>query len=78
LVLGLSWIYGSTDTETLSNIRKTAEDLGKMAPVLYDKETLNVKTDSSLFAETHYHLNPYGRRTRTSELVEQFKAANIK
>ncbi|MBD2292681.1 hypothetical protein H6G06_04070 [Anabaena sphaerica FACHB-251] len=78
LVLGLSWIYGSTDTKTISNIRKTATELGKIAPVLYDKETLNVKTDSSLFADTHYHLNPDGRRTRTSELVEQFKAANIK
>ncbi|MBK1986462.1 hypothetical protein A0J48_002680 [Sphaerospermopsis aphanizomenoides BCCUSP55] len=78
LVLGLSWIYGSTDPLTLGNIRKTAEELEKIAPVLYDKESLNVKTDSSLFADTHYHLNPNGRRTRTSELVEQFKAANIK
>ncbi len=78
MVLGLSWIYGSTDTETLINIRKTAEELGKIAPLLYDRETLNVKTDSSLFVDTHYHLNPDGRRTRTSELVEQFKAADIK
>jgi hypothetical protein len=77
LVLGLSWIYGSTDDKTLNNIRKTAAELEKIAPVLYDKETLNVKTDSSLFADTHYHLNPDGRRTRTSELVEQFKAINI-
>ncbi|MBD2567033.1 hypothetical protein [Anabaena lutea] len=77
LVLGLSWIYGSTDSTTLGNIRKTAEELGKIAPVLYDKESLNVKTDSSLFADTHYHLNPSGRRTRTTELVQQLKAANI-
>lgn len=74
LVLGLSWIYGSTDAKTTDSIRKTAEELGKIAPVLYDKTTLNVKTDSSLFADTHYHLNPIGRRTRTTELVEQFKA----
>jgi hypothetical protein len=78
LVLGLSWIYGSPDPKTLGNIRKTAEELGKIAPVLYDKETFNVHTDSSLFADTHYHLNPEGRRTRTSELVDQLKAANIK
>jgi hypothetical protein len=77
LVLGLSWIYGSTDDKTLNNIRKTAAELEKIAPVLYDKETLNVKTDSSLFADTHYHLNPDGRRTRTTELIEQFKAVNI-
>ncbi|WP_016950948.1 hypothetical protein [Anabaena sp. PCC 7108] len=77
LVLGLSWIYGSTDSKTLGNIRKTAEELSKIAPVLYDKNTLNVKTDSSLFADTHYHLNPSGRRIRTTELVEQLKAVNI-
>jgi hypothetical protein len=78
LVLGLSWIYGSTDPKTLGNIRKTAEELGKIAPVLYDKDSLNVKTDSSLFADTHYHLNPSGRLSRTTELIEQFNAANIK
>jgi hypothetical protein len=77
LVLGLSWIYGSTDDKTLNNIRATAVELEKIAPLLYDHKTLNVKTDSSLFADTHYHLNPDGRRVRTSELVEQFKAANI-
>ncbi|QLE56270.1 hypothetical protein [Nostoc sp. TCL26-01] len=78
LVLGLSWIYASTDSKTLDNISKTAEKLGEIAPVLYDKQTLNVKTDSSLFADTHYHLNPPGRRTRTTELVEQFRALNLK
>ncbi|MBD2254316.1 hypothetical protein H6G14_24025 [Nostoc parmelioides FACHB-3921] len=77
LVLGLSWIYASTDTKTLSNISKTADKLSEIAPVLYDKQTLNVKTDSSLFADTHYHLNPPGRRTRTTELVEQLKTLNI-
>lgn len=77
LVLGLSWIYGSTDSKTLGNIRKTADELSKIAPLLYDKESLNVKTDSSLFADTHYHLNPSGRRTRTTELVQQLKATNI-
>ncbi|BCL34046.1 hypothetical protein [Nostoc sp. MS1] len=77
LVLGLSWIYASTDSQTLGNISKTAEKLSEIAPVLYDKQTLNVKTDSSLFADTHYHLNSSGRRTRTTELVEQLKALNI-
>lgn len=77
LVLGLSWIYGSDDEKTINNIRATAAKLEKIAPLLYNQENLNVKTDSSLFADTHYHLNPDGRRTRTTELVEQFKAANI-
>jgi hypothetical protein len=67
LVLGLSWIYGSTDTETLSNIRKIAEELGKIAPLLYDRETFNVKTDDSLFVDTHYHLNPDGRHTHSDK-----------
>jgi hypothetical protein len=74
LVLGLSWIYGSTDTKTLNNIRKTAEELKKIAPLLYDPNSLNVKTDSSIFADTHYHLNPEGRRIRTTELVQQLEA----
>ncbi|NET00659.1 MAG: hypothetical protein F6K61_08795 [Sphaerospermopsis sp. SIO1G1] len=78
LVLGLSWIYGSTDDKTLNNIRDTAAKLEKIAPLLYDPESLNVKTDSSLFADTHYHLNPNGRRVRTTELVKQFQAANIR
>lgn len=77
LVLGLSWIYGSTDEETMNNVRATAAELEKIAPVLYDPETLNVKTDSSLFADTHYHLNADGRRIRTTELVRQLQKADI-
>ncbi|TAE59143.1 MAG: hypothetical protein EAZ76_02275 [Nostocales cyanobacterium] len=77
LVLGLSWIYGSTDDKTINNIRDTAAKLEKIAPLLYDPQSLNVKTDSSLFADTHYHLNPDGRIVRTMELVEQFKKANV-
>ncbi len=74
LILGLSWIYASDDPTTLTNIRKTAEELGKIAPVLYDEVSLNVKTDSQLFADTHYHLNHTGRRIRTTELVQQLQS----
>jgi hypothetical protein len=73
LVLGLPWIYASPDDTTLNNIRTTAEKLGEISPVLYDEISLNVKTDSSLFADTHYHLNADGRRVRTTELVQQFR-----
>lgn len=73
LVLGLSWIYASTDPETVRNVQKTAEQLAKIAPVLYDKDSLNLKTDSSLFADTHYHLNYEATQTRSSELVQQLK-----
>jgi hypothetical protein len=74
LVLGLSWIYGSTDPDTLQNVRKTAEELEKIAPTLYDKASLNIKTDSTLFADTHYHLNPDGRRVRSTELAQQLRS----
>jgi hypothetical protein len=73
LVLGLSWIYGSTDPETIKNVRATAETLGKIAPTLYDQTSLNIKTDSSLFADTHYHLNPGGRQIRSAELAQKLQ-----
>jgi hypothetical protein len=73
LVLGLSWIYGSTDETTVSNVRKTAEELEKIAPTLYDRTSLNIKTDSELFADTHYHLNPEGRKVRSTELAQQLR-----
>jgi len=76
LVLGLSWIYGSTDEKTKSNIRETAAQLSTIAPLLYDPQTLNIQTDSSLFADTHYHLNPSGRRARTLELIHQLQAVS--
>jgi hypothetical protein len=77
LMLGLSWIYGSPDETTLNTIRKIIDELDAIAPLLYDRESLNVKTDSSLFADTHYHLNSEGRRIRTTELVQQLNAIAI-
>ncbi|MBW4520422.1 MAG: hypothetical protein KME16_12075 [Scytolyngbya sp. HA4215-MV1] len=73
LVLGLSWIYGSTDEATVKNVRTTAETLEKIAPTLYDKTSLNIKTDASLFADTHYHLNPNGRKLRSAELAQKLQ-----
>ncbi len=73
LVISLPWIYGSTDDKTAKNIRLTAYYLSKIAPTIYDKESLNIKTDSSLFADTHYHLVPTGRDLRAKELVEQLQ-----
>ena len=73
LVISLPWIYGSTDAKTAKSIRLTAYYLSKIAPTIYDKESLNIKTDSSLFADTHYHLLPQGRQLRAKELVEQLQ-----
>lgn len=73
LVLALPWVYGSTDDKTVGNVKKTAAELAKIAPLIYDKQSYDIKTDSSMFADTHYHLNPEGRRLRTLELVEQLR-----
>lgn len=73
LVLGLPWVYAETDEKTITNVRQTAEKLEEIAPVLYDKQSLNLKTDSSLFADTHYHLNREARQIRSSELAQQLK-----
>jgi len=71
LVLGLPWLYASDDPETVDNVQKTAAKLATIAPVLYDKASFNLKTDSSLFADTHYHLNQPARRIRSTELAQQ-------
>lgn len=73
LVLSLPWIYGSTDQKTVKNVRKTAEVLAQIAPLIYEPDSLNIKTDSSLFADTHYHLVPQGREVRGEEIVQQLK-----
>lgn len=73
LIISLPWIYGSTDKKTAKNIRRTAYYLSKIAPTIYNKDSLNIKTDSNLFADTHYHLVPKGREIRAKELVEQLQ-----
>lgn len=73
LVLSLPWFYGSTDQETVVNVQKTAQRLEGIAPTIYDRQSLNIKTDSNLFADTHYHLLPEGRNLRARELVEQLQ-----
>ncbi|NEN88271.1 MAG: hypothetical protein F6K48_04815 [Okeania sp. SIO3H1] len=72
LVISLPIIYASTDERTVKNVEKTAEELGKIAPLITD-EKLNLWTDVNLFADTHYHLKPEGRVIRSKELVEQLQ-----
>lgn len=72
LILSLPIIYGDADHEkTITNITKTQAELKKIAPLIYERETLNVWTDSDLFADTHYHLKPEGRLKRSQELIQQ-------
>ncbi|MBE9125802.1 MULTISPECIES: hypothetical protein [unclassified Coleofasciculus] len=74
LVLSLPWVYARTDEKSVNNVKKTAEELAKIAPLIYDKESLNMKTDSSLFADTHYHLLPESREIRAEEIAKQLRA----
>ena len=73
LILSLPWVYGKTSAKTQANVQKTSQVLAKIAPLIYEPESLNIKTDSSLFADTHYHLLPKAREMRAKELVEQLK-----
>jgi hypothetical protein len=73
LIVALPWIYGSTDKKTIANLQKSADALSQIVPVLYNPKTLNIQTDSSIFADTHYHLLPEARLRRSQELVDQLK-----
>ncbi|NES74040.1 MAG: hypothetical protein F6K24_57075, partial [Okeania sp. SIO2D1] len=73
LVISLPVIYSKTDEKTVKNVEKTAQELSKIAPLIYDKKSLNLKTDSNLFADTHYHLKPEVRVIRSKELIEQLQ-----
>ncbi|MGD1715810.1 hypothetical protein [Hydrocoleum sp. CS-953] len=73
LLISLPLIYGSTDEKTIKNVKKTAEELSKIAPTIYDQESLNLWTDSNLFADTHYHLKEEARVMRSKELIEQLQ-----
>lgn len=74
LILAVPWVYGDTqDARTVSSVRKTAEELSKIAPTLVDSSTLNIQDDASLFADTHYHLKPEGRIMRSQQLIRELK-----
>lgn len=73
LIVALPWIYGSTDPKTIANLQKSADALSKVVPTLYDHKTLNIQTDSSIFADTHYHLLPAARIMRSQELADELK-----
>ncbi len=74
LILSMPWIYGNEEeTLTRSNIQKSAEELSKIAPVLIDEKTLNIQAQPTLFADTHYHLKPEGRKARSQQLASQLK-----
>jgi hypothetical protein len=74
LILSMPVIYGDTeDKDTIENVQKTAEALGKIAPLIYDPQTLNVWTDSQKFADTHYHIQPEARIERSQQLIRELE-----
>lgn len=73
LVVSLSWVYAKTDETTVKNVKKTIEELSNIVPLIYNPKTLNLQTDSSLFADTHEHLLPEARIRRSRELVQQLR-----
>ncbi|ACK64185.1 conserved hypothetical protein [Rippkaea orientalis PCC 8801] len=73
LVLSLPWVYASTDKQTVGNMKKISQELSKIAPLVYDKTSYNLQTDSRLFADTHHHLVLEARKLRSQQLAEQLK-----
>ncbi len=73
LVLSLPVIYGKNDEKNLNNIQKTADALSEVAPTLYNPKTLNIESNSDLFADTHYHLKKSARIMRSQQLAEQLR-----
>lgn len=73
LVLSLPVIYGKNDEKNRETIQGIADALSEVAPTLYDPNTLNIETNSDLFADTHYHLKIPARVTRSERLVKQLQ-----
>ncbi|MDV3348272.1 hypothetical protein QGP82_06195 [Leptothoe sp. LEGE 181152] len=74
LLLALPWVYADADDlETQKNVEATATALSEIAPLIYDPETFNIQSDSTLFADTHYHLMPEARRLRSQTLAQQLQ-----
>lgn len=73
LVLSLPWVYASQDEKTVANMEKITKKLSQIAPLVYDKNDYNLKTDSALFADTHHHLVFEARKLRSEQLAEQLK-----
>ncbi len=71
LVLSLPWVYASPDKQTVANMRNIVQNLAKIAPLVYEPTSYNLKTDSRLFADTHHHLVPEARKMRSRQLAQQ-------
>ncbi|BAU11436.1 hypothetical protein LEP3755_19300 [Leptolyngbya sp. NIES-3755] len=73
LILGIPWKLAKSEPKTQSQLRQVIGSLSKIAPVVYNPKTLNLKEDISLFGDTTFHLTREGQKLRTEELAEQLR-----
>lgn len=73
LILGIPWKLAEVKPKTQAQLRQVIQSLSKIAPVVYNPKTLNLKDDVSLFADTTFHLTPEGQKQRTDELAGQLR-----
>ncbi len=73
LVISLPWVYAEKDKNTLKNVKKTAQEMEKIAPLIYDPKNYNIQSDSDLFADTHYHLKLDSMKMRSRQIAEEIE-----
>jgi hypothetical protein len=73
LIIGLPWTFATEDDKVVRNVQEVVEELTKIAPLLYEPDSLNLKTDRTLFGDSVYHLGYKGRKLRSLELSQQLK-----
>ena len=73
LIIGLPWTLATEDDKLVPNVQEVVEELTKIAPLLYEPDSLNLKTDRTLFGDSVYHLGYKGRKLRSLELSQQLK-----
>ncbi|MBE9009078.1 hypothetical protein IQ250_02530 [Pseudanabaenaceae cyanobacterium LEGE 13415] len=73
LVFGLPWRFAQADSNSKAIAQAVVDTLAQIAPVIYDRRSLNLKTDPQLFGDTPYHLSNQGRLLRSREMTQQLK-----
>lgn len=72
LVIGLPWILSTGDDPSRQTVHTIIDTLNEISPVIY-ADDLSLKTDPTLFGDTHYHLSSRGRYLRSQQLAQQLK-----
>ncbi|MGC1247448.1 MAG: hypothetical protein WA865_14640, partial [Spirulinaceae cyanobacterium] len=69
----LPWVYAKEDQQTLKNVKKTAQEMEEIAPLIYNPKNYNIQSDSDLFADTHYHLKLNSMKIRSRQIAEEIE-----